>query len=62
MYPTLMAADILLYNPDLIPIGEDQKQHLELTRNIAQRFNKNYKTNFKIPNGFILKLVQELNH
>ncbi|WP_322901245.1 tryptophan--tRNA ligase [Mycoplasmopsis felis] len=53
MYPTLMAADILLYNPDLVPIGEDQKQHLELTRNIAQRFNKNYKTNFKIPNGFI---------
>ncbi len=41
-YPTLMAADILLYNPDYVPVGEDQKQHLELTRNIAEKFNKMY--------------------
>ena len=41
-YPVLMAADILLYNPDLVPTGQDQKQHLEITRNIAERFNKIY--------------------
>lgn len=40
-YPPLMAADILLYNTDLVPVGEDQKQHLELTRDLAERFNKN---------------------
>ncbi|TDV24466.1 tryptophanyl-tRNA synthetase [Mycoplasmopsis mustelae] len=56
MYPTLMAADILLYNPDLVPIGEDQTQHLELTRNIAERLNKNYKMNFKIPKAYIPKV------
>ena len=50
IYPTLMAADILLYNPDDVFVGADQKQHLELTRNIAQRINKKFKTNFKIPN------------
>ncbi|QCZ36547.1 tryptophan--tRNA ligase [Mycoplasma nasistruthionis] len=53
MYPTLMAADILLYNPDLVPIGEDQTQHLELTRNIAERFNSKYKTKFTLPNGYV---------
>ncbi|QNM93919.1 tryptophan--tRNA ligase [Mycoplasma sp. Pen4] len=53
MYPTLMAGDILLYNPDIVPIGEDQKQHLELTRNIAQRFNARYNMNFQIPEGFV---------
>ncbi|VEU78371.1 tryptophan--tRNA ligase [Mycoplasmopsis columbinasalis] len=53
MYPVLMAADILIYNADVVPVGEDQKQHLELTRQIAQRFNKNYKTKFTIPNGIV---------
>ncbi|MBN3535026.1 tryptophan--tRNA ligase [Mycoplasma procyoni] len=46
IYPTLMAADILLYNPKIVPVGQDQTQHLELTRNIAERFNKKYKTKF----------------
>ncbi|WP_406613537.1 tryptophan--tRNA ligase [Mycoplasma corogypsi] len=53
MYPTLMAGDILLYNADLVPIGEDQTQHLELTRNIAERFNHKYKTRLKVPTGYI---------
>lgn len=48
-YPVLMAADILLYNADLVPVGEDQKQHLELTRNLAERFNSNYSETFRIP-------------
>jgi len=49
-YPPLMAADILLYNTDLVPVGEDQKQHLELTRDLAERFNKKYREIFTIPN------------
>ncbi|RFU68028.1 tryptophan--tRNA ligase [Peribacillus saganii] len=48
-YPPLMAADILLYQTDLVPVGEDQKQHLELTRDLAERFNKKYNDIFKIP-------------
>ncbi len=48
-YPVLMAADILLYNADIVPVGEDQKQHLELARNIAQRFNSTYSETFTIP-------------
>ncbi|UAC49089.1 tryptophan--tRNA ligase [Bacillus aquiflavi] len=48
-YPPLMAADILLYNTDLVPVGEDQKQHLELTRDLAERFNKKYNDIFTIP-------------
>ena len=48
-YPVLMAADILLYNADIVPVGEDQKQHLELARNIAERFNNTYSETFKIP-------------
>jgi len=48
-YPVLMAADILLYNADIVPVGEDQKQHLELTRNVAERFNHTYSETFKIP-------------
>ncbi|WP_425379695.1 tryptophan--tRNA ligase [Spiroplasma endosymbiont of Stenodema calcarata] len=53
-YPTLMAADILLYDADLVPVGKDQKQHIELTRNIAERMNNRYQQNvFKIPNDFI---------
>lgn len=52
-YPMLMAADILLYNPHLVPVGEDQRQHLELTRNLAERFNSRYKKSFRVPEGFI---------
>jgi tryptophanyl-tRNA synthetase len=48
-YPPLMAADILLYNTDLVPVGEDQKQHLELTRDLAERFNRKYGEIFTIP-------------
>lgn len=48
-YPPLMAGDILLYNTDLVPVGEDQKQHIELTRDLAERFNKKYNDIFKIP-------------
>ena len=54
-YPVLMAADILLYQADLVPVGEDQKQHLEITRDIAQRFNKLYGETFVIPEGYIRK-------
>lgn len=54
-YPALMAADILLYQPDYVPVGEDQKQHVELTRNVAQRFNHIYGDVFKIPEPYIPK-------
>lgn len=54
-YPTLMAADILLYNADYVPIGADQKQHLELTRDIANRFNGIYGDFFRVPEPFIGK-------
>ena len=54
-YPVLMAADILLYQADLVPVGHDQKQHLELTRDIASRFNNQYSETFKIPEPFIPK-------
>lgn len=52
-YPVLMAADILLYNADLVPVGKDQKQHLELTRDIAERFNNLYSPTFTIPEPYI---------
>jgi tryptophanyl-tRNA synthetase len=52
-YPALMAADILLYDSDLVPVGEDQTQHLELTRNIAARFNALYGTTFKVPEALV---------
>ena len=52
-YPILMAADILLYNTDLVPIGKDQKQHLELARNLAERFNNKYSPTFTVPEGYI---------
>lgn len=52
-YPSLMAADILLYQPDFVPVGEDQKQHCELTRDIAKRFNGIYGDVFKIPEPYI---------
>ena len=54
-YPALMAADILIYNADLVPVGQDQSQHLELARNIAQRFNSAYSETFVLPNGYITK-------
>ena len=52
-YPVLMAGDILLYNADLVPVGIDQKQHLELARNVAQRFNNRYSPTFTIPEAYI---------
>lgn len=55
-YPVLMAADILIYQADLVPVGEDQKQHVELTRDIASRFNGIYGDVFKIPEPFIPKV------
>ncbi len=55
-YPVLMAADILLYQTDLVPVGEDQKQHVEITRDIAQRFNSTYGETFKIPEPVIAEI------
>jgi tryptophanyl-tRNA synthetase len=55
-YPVLMAADILLYQTDLVPVGEDQKQHLELTRDLAIRFNRDYGEAFRVPDPFIPKV------
>lgn len=54
-YPSLMAADILLYQADMVPVGQDQKQHLELTRDIANRFNNVYGNTFKVPEPYIGK-------
>lgn len=54
-YPPLMAADILLYNTDIVPVGDDQKQHIELTRDLAERFNKKYNDIFTIPEPRIPK-------
>jgi tryptophanyl-tRNA synthetase len=54
-YPVLQAADILLYRPHYVPVGEDQRQHLELTRDLAQRFNHRYKKTFRLPEPYILK-------
>ncbi|MFS0002093.1 tryptophan--tRNA ligase [Corynebacterium striatum] len=53
IYPMLMAADILLYSPHYVPVGEDQRQHLELTRNLAERFNNKYGETFRVPEPFI---------
>ncbi len=55
-YPALMAADILLYQPDYVPVGEDQKQHCELTRDVAIRFNNLYGETFKVPEPYIPKV------
>ena len=52
-YPVLMAADILLYQTDLVPVGEDQKQHLELTRDLAIRFNRDFGETFRVPEAYI---------
>ena len=60
-YPILQAADILLYQPDFVPVGEDQRQHVELTRDIAQRFNSKYKEIFNIPKPEIIKSLAKIN-
>lgn len=54
-YPVLMAADILIYQADLVPVGKDQTQHIEITRDLAQRFNNMYSPTFKLPEGYIPK-------
>lgn len=60
-YPVLMAADILLYQADLVPVGLDQKQHIEITRDIAGRFNGIYGPTFTLPEGYILKVGAKIN-
>lgn len=55
-YPSLMAADILLYQADLVPVGHDQMQHLEITRDLANRFNNSYSPTFKVPEAYIPKV------
>ena len=59
-YPILQAADILLYRPQYVPVGEDQRQHLELTRDLAQRFNHRYKKTFRLPEPYILKATAKI--
>jgi tryptophanyl-tRNA synthetase len=60
-YPVLMASDILLYQTDIVPVGEDQKQHVELTRDIAQAFNRNFNVEyFKLPKPLIIKEVKRI--
>ncbi len=54
-YPVLMAADILLYQTDLVPVGDDQKQHLELARDLANRFNNRFSPTFVVPEGYYPK-------
>ena len=56
-YPMLMAADILLYDPDIIPVGADQKQHIEIARDTAEKFNRIYGDTFKLPEAMIMKEV-----
>lgn len=53
VYPTLMVADILLYNTDIVPVGKDQQQHVELTRDLAERFNKRYGETFNMPDVYV---------
>ena len=60
-YPMLMAADILLYQSDYIPVGEDQRQHIELTRDLGQRFNSKYGQTFVIPQPYIMKAGAKIN-
>jgi tryptophanyl-tRNA synthetase len=59
-YPILQAADILLYRPHFVPVGEDQRQHLELTRDLAQRFNHRYRKTFRLPEPYILKATAKI--
>jgi tryptophanyl-tRNA synthetase len=56
----LQAADILLYRPHFVPVGEDQRQHLELTRDLAQRFNHRYKKTFRLPEPYILRATAKI--
>jgi tryptophanyl-tRNA synthetase len=60
-YPMLQAADILLYQADLVPVGEDQRQHIELTRDLASRFNTRYGQTFQLPEAYILKAGAKIN-
>ena len=60
-YPMLQAADILLYQADYVPVGEDQRQHIELTRDLANRFNTRYGQTFQLPEGYILKEGAKIN-
>ncbi|TSA20173.1 MAG: tryptophan--tRNA ligase, partial [Actinomycetales bacterium] len=60
-YPILQAADILLYQANKVPVGEDQRQHIELTRNLGQRFNSKFGETFTIPEGYILKAGAKIN-
>ena len=60
-YPMLQAADILLYQADLVPVGEDQRQHIELTRDLAGRFNTRYGQTFQLPEAYILKAGAKIN-
>ncbi len=60
-YPMLQAADILLYQADFVPVGEDQRQHIELTRDLANRFNTRYGQTFNLPEGYILKAGAKIN-
>jgi len=60
-YPMLQAADILLYQADLVPVGEDQRQHIELTRDLAGRFNARYGDTFTLPEAYILKAGAKIN-
>ncbi|CAB4654875.1 MAG: tryptophan--tRNA ligase [Actinobacteria bacterium] len=60
-YPMLQAADILLYQADLVPVGEDQRQHIELTRDLAGRFNSRYGATFQIPEAYIMKAGAKIN-
>lgn len=59
-YPLLMAADILLYSPDVVPVGQDQKQHLEIARDVADKFNRIYGETFKLPEPLILEDVKTI--
>lgn len=59
-YPSLMAADILLYQADYVPVGEDQRQHLELTRDLAERFNNKYSPTFTVPDPLINKGISKI--
>jgi tryptophanyl-tRNA synthetase len=60
-YPILQAADILLYQANKVPVGEDQRQHIELTRDLGQRFNSKFGETFTIPEGYILKAGAKIN-
>ena len=60
-YPMLQAADILLYQPHYVPVGEDQRQHIELTRDLAGRLNSRYGQTFQIPEAYILKTAAKIN-